>query len=331
MQSSSSSIMSEMPRNSDGSSEQCKAGPDFFSFYACQIADLLSEDKNTLSNSNASELSQGKYVVVNDKESMDCSPKDVDSLFENSIGAELSDFKKGRLKGLLRQSVNDLSMEVEEMLDPVVSMSELRYKIRSNSLVTSPLDGDAAQVASKKPKLSSSLSPISITGNSHPIKSGSCKEVEDDLEFLLKNDNQLLVEETMKKYSDELSSTLVHMEQKLEETLDAIMSKCRYGFVPEELITFKYGLDMMLFCNGPMTRTEKRQLQKLIQQLPKENLVRVVEIIQRGRPAEKPCEEIFVDLEKEENVTLWRLYYYVEAVEKAKMLAQLQCSTTPTS
>lgn len=63
------------------------------------------------------------------------------------------------------------------MLDPVVSMSELRYKIRSNSLVTSPLDGDAAQVASKKPKLLSSCSPTSITGNSHPIKSGSCKEV----------------------------------------------------------------------------------------------------------------------------------------------------------
>ncbi|TYH49457.1 hypothetical protein ES332_D10G138100v1, partial [Gossypium tomentosum] len=105
----------QMPRNSDGSSEQCKAGPDFFSFYACQIIDLLSEDKNTLSNSNASELSQGKYMVVNDKESMDCSPKDVDSLFENNIGAELSDFKKGRLKGLLRQSVNDLSMEVDEV------------------------------------------------------------------------------------------------------------------------------------------------------------------------------------------------------------------------
>nr|KJB10121.1 hypothetical protein B456_001G185000 [Gossypium raimondii] len=105
----------QMPRNSDGSSEQCKAGPDFFSFYACQIADLLSEDKNTLSNSNASELSQGKYVVVNDKESMDCSPKDVDSLFENNIGDKLSDFKKGRLKGLLRQSVNDISMEVDEV------------------------------------------------------------------------------------------------------------------------------------------------------------------------------------------------------------------------
>ena len=49
-----------------------------------------------------------------------------------------------------------------------------------------------------------------------------------------------------------------------------------------------------------MTHTERRQLQKLIQKLPKENLVRVVEIIQHGRPVGKPCgEEIFVDLEKE--------------------------------
>ncbi|XWS44090.1 hypothetical protein CRYUN_Cryun15aG0015100 [Craigia yunnanensis] len=279
--------MSEAPRSSIGSSEQCKAEPDFFSFCAREIADLLSQDENTLATSNSSKLFQGKYGVVNGKEAMDCSGKDAGSLFENSIGAGLSDFKKGRLKRLLRQSVNDLSMEADEMLDPVVDMCQLRCKLRSNSLVTSASDGDAAQVASKKPKMSPSCSPTSITGNSCPIKSGSCEEVEDDLEFLLKNDNQLL---------------LVHMEQKLEETLDTIMSKC----------------------------SEKRQLQKLIQKLPKENLVRVVEIIQHGRPAGKPCEEIFVDLEKEENVTLWRLYYYVKAVEKAKMLAHSQRSKTPT-
>ena len=48
-----------------------------------------------------------------------------------------------------------------------------------------------------------------------------------------------------------------------------------------------------------MTHTEKRQLQNLIQKLPKGNLVLVVEIVQCGRPAGKPCgEEIFVDLEK---------------------------------
>ncbi|XVF16299.1 hypothetical protein REPUB_Repub10bG0019300 [Reevesia pubescens] len=290
--------MSEARKNSVGSSELYKHGPDFFSFYAREIADLLSQDEHTLSTSNASALSQGKYGVVNGKEATDGSCKDAASLFENSIGAGFSDFKKGRLKGLLRQSVNDLSMEVDEMLDPVLDMCQLRYNLRSNSLVTSASDGGAAQAAGKKPKMSSSCSSTSITGNSCPIKSESCVEVEDDLEFLLKNDNQLN-EEAMRKYSNELSSTLVHMEQKLEETLDTIMSKCR-----------------------PMIRTEKHQLQKLIQKLPKENLVRVVEIIQHGRPAGKPCgEEIFVDLEKEDNVTLWRLYYYVEAVEKAKMLA----------
>ncbi|XVE84067.1 hypothetical protein DITRI_Ditri16bG0139300 [Diplodiscus trichospermus] len=292
--------MSEAPRNSSGAGEQSKAGPDLFSFYAREIADLLSQDENALPTPDASELSQGKYGMVNGKKAVDCSHNGAGSLFENSIGDGLSDNKLGRLKGLLRLSVNDLSMEVDEMLDPVVSMCQLRYKLRSNSLLTLASDGDAAQVASKKPKMSSSCSSTSNTGNSG-------EEVEDDLEFLLKNDNQLLVEETMKKYSDELLSTLVHMEQKLEETLDTIMSKCR-----------------------PMTQTEKRRLQKLIQKLPEENLVRVAEIIQHGRPAGNPCgEEIFVDMEKEENATLWRLYYYVEAVEKAKMLAQLQCSKTP--
>ncbi|EOY02586.1 Uncharacterized protein TCM_017018 isoform 1 [Theobroma cacao] len=300
--------MSEAYRDSFGSVKQFKAGPDFFGFYAREIADLLSQNESTLSTSNASELSQGKYGMVNGKEAMDCSHQDASSLFENSIGAGFSDFKKGKLKALLRQSVNDLSMEVDEMLDPVVAMSQLRYKLKSNNSLVAASNDNVAKIASKKPKMSSSCSSASITANSCPIKPESCVEVEDDLRFLLENDNPLLVEQTMKKYSDELSSTLLHMEQKLEETLDTIMSKCR-----------------------PMTLIEKQQLQKLIQKLPQENLVRVVDIIQRGRPAGKSRgEEIFVDLEQEKNVTLWRLYYHVEAVEKAKMLAHSQCSTTRT-
>ncbi|XP_039062725.1 uncharacterized protein LOC120207304 [Hibiscus syriacus] len=127
-------------------SKQYKAGPDLFGFYACQIADLLSEDENALSISNASELSQGKYGAVSGKNTLDCSCKDADSIFQNSIVAGISDFKKGRLKGLLRQSVNDLSMEVDEMLDPVVAMSKLRFKLKNNSLVNSALDGDSSQV-----------------------------------------------------------------------------------------------------------------------------------------------------------------------------------------
>lgn len=71
-----------------------------------------------------------------------------------------------------------------------------------------------------------------------------------------------------------------------------------------------------------MTLTEKQQLQKLIQKLPPRNLDRVVEIIERNKPFRKQkSDAILVDLEEEDNVTLWRLYIYVKAVENAGKLA----------
>lgn len=96
-----------------------------------------------------------------------------------------------------------------------------------------------------------------------------------------------------------------------------------------------------------MTRPEKQELRKLIQKLPQNNLARVVEIVQHSKLADsRPSDEYFVDLEKEvqklktwheflesilnfnpvqnivfqDNVTLWRLFYYVKAVEKAREL-----------
>ncbi|XVF57911.1 hypothetical protein PTKIN_Ptkin07bG0020600 [Pterospermum kingtungense] len=99
--------MLEALKNLAGLNEQCKAGHDFFNFYAREITNLLLQDESTLPASNAYELSQGKYGVVNGK--------DAGSLFEYSIGAGLSDSEKRRLKGLLRQNVNDLSMEVDEV------------------------------------------------------------------------------------------------------------------------------------------------------------------------------------------------------------------------
>ncbi|XP_073222168.1 uncharacterized protein [Cicer arietinum] len=95
------------------------------------------------------------------------------------------------------------------------------------------------------------------------------------------------------------SRKLGYMEQRLELLLDTVMSKCR-----------------------SMTLGEKQQLRRLIQKLPAGNLDRVVEIVCRNRPVEEQSfDKIFVDLEKEDNATLWRLYYYVEAVEKAKSLS----------
>ncbi|KAJ4973668.1 hypothetical protein NE237_006842 [Protea cynaroides] len=123
-------------------------------------------------------------------------------------------------------------------------------------------------------------------------------EVDDDLRVILENGG-LEVEETVKKYSDELFAELGNMEQQLEELLHVVMSKSR-----------------------SMTITEKQELRKLIQELPPKNLDRIVEIVLCKRPQDcHPCNEVYIDLEEEDNVTLWRLYYYVQAVARARKLA----------
>ncbi|KAL6960503.1 hypothetical protein U1Q18_038266 [Sarracenia purpurea var. burkii] len=260
------------------------------------------------------------------------------------MGARLSDFKKERLKVLLRQSVIALSQEVDEMLDPVLAIRQIESNLRCRKSLpnysVAACEGDAEQHPHKKLKLSSSIgfpldaSPISgsISGEdsdyeskdadlpekeiSNGVKS-SCAhyhttetsnwrsvpeghEVNNDLQFLLEND-AIMVEESIKKHSDELSATLQKMEQQLEEILDIVLSNCRL-----------------------MTLSEKQQLQKLIKKLPPRNLDRVVEIIRRNKPPGKYFfDEIHVDLEKEDNTTLWRLYFYVEAVDNARKLSSL--------
>lgn len=83
-------------------------------------------------------------------------------------------------------------------------------------------------------------------------------------------------------------------QKNLEEFLDVIMSKCR-----------------------PMTCGEKQQLGQRIRSLPKKALERVVEIIQYRHHTLKPMDEIDINLDEEDDVTLWRLYTYVEMVRNA--------------
>uniref|UniRef100_A0A7N0T7H4 GATA-type domain-containing protein n=1 Tax=Kalanchoe fedtschenkoi TaxID=63787 RepID=A0A7N0T7H4_KALFE len=123
------------------------------------------------------------------------------------------------------------------------------------------------------------------------------EEVTDDLKFLLGND-RLQVEQTMKKYADEISASLGLLEQQLEGFLDNVTSKCR-----------------------SMTFFEKQSLWSLIKDLPPENFDRVVEIIKRSRGLDQRDEnDILVDLEDTDNAVLWRLYYYAKAVENARNL-----------
>lgn len=76
-----------------GDSGQRQEGPDYFSYYVQALTELMSEDDKT----------------VNDRSLT------VSCLFDNCIGAGMSDYKKGRLHVLLRQGVQDLTAEVDEV------------------------------------------------------------------------------------------------------------------------------------------------------------------------------------------------------------------------
>ncbi|XP_020414744.1 uncharacterized protein LOC18782382 isoform X1 [Prunus persica] len=337
-------VMSEATKDLVGSSEHDKIGPDFFGYYTRLVTELLSQEEDFPPfASQSSDLSQRRSGDVRGKDVIEHSYGTSGSLFGNSIGTGLSDFKKERLKSLLRQGVNFLSPEVDEMLEPVVAISRLKSQLKSRNCLSSSKgtlpDIDARSAHSKRPKRSSSFSSTSLPALSTPTNLESSKEncahglttetarliavpeepkvtnilltpllfvglchiqkVDDDLQFLIEKDS-LQVEETVKKYSDEFSATLGHMEQQLEKLLDTVMASCR-----------------------PMTLPEKHKLGKLIQKLPPKNLDCVAEMLQhRNAACINSSDEIHVDLEKQSNVTLWRLYYYVEAVEKARKLAK---------
>jgi len=273
-------VMSEASRGMLSGAEHTNVGPDYFGYY---IGNDTTEPSKNVSG----------------------------SLFSNSIGAGLSDFKKERMRLLLRQGVIVLSPQVDEMLDPILSLVQLHAQVRGRKYPSShtgaAYDGDAGEVLHKKLKATESpreSACLEVPKGKESLLESNIGFVDDNgevdnvLQSFLENDS-LECEEIVKKYSDELSQTLRHMEQQLEQLLDTVLSSCR-----------------------PMTLTEKQQLRKLVQKLPPKNLDRIVEIIQHGKPTEaQSSDEILVDLEKEDNTTLWRLYFYVEAVEKARVLA----------
>ncbi|KAM5581820.1 hypothetical protein ABKV19_010851 [Rosa sericea] len=293
--------MSEAAKDLVGSSKRQKLGPDYFGYYTHEVVELLSRNEDVSPfASESSDISRSRCVEVRGEDRIEHSNGVSGSLFSNSLGNELSDFRKERLKLLLRQGVKVLAPEVDEMIEPVVAMSQLKSQLESRKCLSrgAASDVDAGKAPPPKKLKGSSGSSSSLSALSSPTNSESNREVDDDWQFLIEN-NSLQVEETVKKYSDQYYAKLGHMEQQLEKILDTVMSKCR-----------------------PMTIHEKHKLGKLIQKLPPENLDRVMEIIQNSNASyTNSSDEVNVDLEKESNATLWRLFHYVEAVENARKLA----------
>ncbi|GER29524.1 transcription factor GTE6 [Striga asiatica] len=276
-------VMSTNSKNPTSSSVDNRVGPDFFGFFTTQVVELLSRDEGKdevplpLSHSIshlANEVREGKRSTKNSKSKENNCAIGSESLFDNGVGALLSDSKRESLKSLLRQSVFTLTKEVDEIVDPILSICRIHSCLKCKEHLLC-LDASACKVDTQQP---------------HKKLKHGCL-IDDDMRILLESDTTK-VEELVKKQTNEFSTTvkLHHMEKKLEELLNTLMTSCR-----------------------PMTLAEKQQLRRSIQNLPPRNLDRVVEIINQNKlPSGKyPFGEVYVDLDGMDNATLWRLHFYV--------------------
>lgn len=281
--------------------QQSRTRPDLVSFYKCQIVDLLTQDENfpRLSSSTKEAVKASADISNNGKGKNNFSSNT--SLFSNSIGNVMPDFKRELLKTSLRQSVKALTQEVDEVFDPVIRirqvMSCVKSKRKENSSGKAPILGNSPTMHSKKLKTSCSNAREGLlVDESRDAEKET--DVDENLKLLLESED-FLVEEIMTKQSDDLYVMLNHLDDQLEELLYAVVSKCRL-----------------------MTRPEKQHLRKLIEKLPARNLDRIVEILYHGKSSKTvSLDTIFVDLDEQENSTLWRLYFYVKAAENARKLS----------
>ncbi|KAJ8645797.1 hypothetical protein MRB53_007545 [Persea americana] len=301
-------MMSKISRSSTDV-KQNELGPDYLGYYKHEIAELFFQNEDLLSPSTSkgseSSTKTCAKVEVEDVNNHSCNNREAKgysgsvSVFKDGIGEGLSDFKKEKLKASLKESVHALNHEVDEVVDQILVMHKVRTQQgeRNQSCCCSGgFDKKTSRHLCKKQKISSAT--VS-NGISRDARSGlqSSGGVSKDFQALLET-NGLQSEEALRRSSGDLLTKLEHMEQHLEEFLDAVMSRCR-----------------------AMTHIEKQLLCKRIQRLPAKALDRVVEIIKHRKPSERhACDELHVDVEEEDNVTLWRLHYYVEAVEIANDL-----------
>ncbi|VFQ58569.1 unnamed protein product [Cuscuta campestris] len=300
----------------DASNGSKTFGPDYFSYYKSEIAELLSQDEDLLPSSLQDSASAKVVNGYKTSEKKKCTSASSSSLFYGCISPEVYELKREKLKSLLRRSVFSLSQDVDEGVFQVTQLL-MHLKLIKIVLVRSsncPLflcellkvkaprtnlfESNACRLECNK--MDEPLQPNNKNKNDDlsDTSVGAAKEDEVDGRLVLLQSESSIVEEGLKRVSDDLSAVLGHMEQELKELLDAVMSKCRL-----------------------MTLTEKQELQRMIKNLPPRNLDSVAEIIHcQGQSDAHSCNEMHIDLEKEDNVKLWHLYFYAKAVENATKL-----------
>ncbi|CAI9111154.1 OLC1v1011304C2 [Oldenlandia corymbosa var. corymbosa] len=287
--------MSETCEGSDSQSGNQMLGSDHFSFYSRAIVALFSQSEGALAFCSERLDCVGKESGVSKNNDLnntslsgyhlrhDYKTGGPVSLFSDAIGPQLSDFAKERITALVRHSLFNFSKEIDSIVEAVLGISRLQSILRYKESLLKHHEAPRDADTEHDPRKRQKVLPS--------------VEMDKDLRLILDAESSK-VEQLVKKHSAELLTKIEHMKQKLEDFVDLLLSNFR-----------------------PMTLTERQKLQKLIKNLPPQNLDRVVEIIKRG----KPCsEEIHVDLEEQSNVTLWRLYIFVGAVESARKLCEVR-------
>lgn len=123
--------------------EPSKIGPDYFSFYTQETQKLLSLDEDFFHHFSLSKASEPAEQTSGDEkdiiEHIFCKGKESNTAtrsFSQGLGGKLSEFKKERLKSLLKQTVVSLSQEVDDMLDPVIAIRQIKSQLKSSKSLT---------------------------------------------------------------------------------------------------------------------------------------------------------------------------------------------------
>ncbi|KAL4193266.1 hypothetical protein AMTRI_Chr06g176060 [Amborella trichopoda] len=267
-------------------------GPNYAGYYKHKISELLSGNEDPFAHSRNQDSNSFANIP-----SMKTRTEDLGNAFRNvgdslcdgslplfsdGIGAGLSSFQKDRLQSLLVQCVDQINQEVDEMLPHVYQVSAFQESLKGASASSS------SSTAEQEGNSISNMQKMPSSPNSK--SAGKWDIIDHHLSYRPENPE--------KQGPVEISG--VKSDENVKSHSSALLSKVIIAFLP------------MFF-------DEKVELCHRIRKLPCDNLYRLIEIL-RPKKASTESDDIQVDLEMEDNATLWRLHFYTEMVTKSRKI-----------
>lgn len=212
-------------------------------------------------------------------------------LFSEEIRG-LSECDMEILKHVLHDVFTNLNDDVDEIFCYILAISEFRSEKLLSSHARGSCEEEIAPPSAKRKTLTIS-------------ERGACEElhghISSDIFEQFTRDIRLIEEsgetrpEALQKFSDGLLRKLSKMAQGVDDLLNTVACNCR-----------------------SMTTAEKIELGNRIHKLPEKALDHMVEVVKMRKPEIWGSDKVSFNLGRLDDATLWRLYYYVETVLKAK-------------